>query len=284
MDAGDPVADAHEVLPAAGSAVPSLLPDGAQATDAAGGEAFPERPATDSQADTPPVGHADGDAGRSDNVELSDGNDPAAFAARKRRRKPYTDAEIEAAFTRFHRERGRWPLPSDAKTCAYLPHGAGSLRSTRFGSWQGVWDHFDAGKVPTGMGARNYRDAARDSSRERAASQPEPRGHARPGDGGGRDAQRPGTGARTLAATADGCGGAGQARPAPEPQPASAASPAAAATAPPSTLSHEDATTVSKLLRALADALDAGLFHQSNLAVLLDGLAVEVRRRLPETA
>lgn len=58
---------------------------------------------------------------------------------------------------------------------------------------------------------------AKDSSSERAASQPAARGHARPGAGGGLDDEPPALGARSPEATADGSGEPVTGPPAPDP-------------------------------------------------------------------
>lgn len=65
-----------------------------------------------------------------------------------------------------------------------------------------------------------------------------------------------------AAATADGSGASGAATP--EADPALAAA---------------DAANLARVLRALADAIDSGLFRRANLALIFDGLAFDVRGR-----
>jgi hypothetical protein len=81
------------------------------------------------------------------------------LVARRRRRKPYTRDEIIASFYRFYETHGRAPLPSDVKTCGYLPAnawGPPTVALSGFASWQDVWTYFGWGKVPTGNGVRKF--------------------------------------------------------------------------------------------------------------------------------
>lgn len=75
------------------------------------------------------------------------------------------EAEFIAAalvrFHSFHERYGRWPLPADSAELS----DTGVLPSFRFtgdhlqGGWQRLWDAADAGTIPRGGAARNYRDA-----------------------------------------------------------------------------------------------------------------------------
>jgi hypothetical protein len=49
-------------------------------------------------------------------------------------------------------------------------------------------------------------------------------------------------------------------------------------------LTDADAAKIANVLRALADAIDTGLFHRKNLVHIFDGLALDVRARLEEPA
>lgn len=73
--------------------------------------------------------------------------------------RPNTHDAIVAAFTRFRDAHGRLPIPADAADVDYLPtrEFARHNATAGFDSWQAVWDHFGAGKLPMGRAAGNYR-------------------------------------------------------------------------------------------------------------------------------
>jgi hypothetical protein len=57
----------------------------------------------------------------------------AAFDARRRRRSPWTKAELGEAFARFEREHGREATDADIPLCPYLPSYTSALKVA--GSW-----------------------------------------------------------------------------------------------------------------------------------------------------
>lgn len=69
---------------------------------------------------------------------------------------------ILAAFRRYKREHGRWPLPVDAGDVDYLPPRKPSDKApitVLLGGWAGAWEALGAGKLPQGRAAGNYRVA-----------------------------------------------------------------------------------------------------------------------------
>lgn len=91
---------------------------------------------TSKRQETPAAAAEPGSDVEADEPTTSDGEVPepaeteaALFAARKKRRKPYTRDEVEIAYRQFFDEHGRPPGHVDFKTCAYLPSPLSAARA-----------------------------------------------------------------------------------------------------------------------------------------------------------